>query len=154
MITKKHAAILALAACSLLIPCALSAKDKVERPFKIQGQGTIRVNLIDASYEATESGRATHTGFFTDEYSGFFNLETFMFASATGVLTAPNGDRLFWEELPDQPHVVYMTGGTGRFTGATGTFTYTTTDLNSTVDLNSMTITITYNYSGSGIITY
>lgn len=154
MTTKKQSAIIAITVCALLYPWPLGAKERVVRPVQIQGQGTIVVSLIDSSYEATETGRATHTGRFSNEYSGYFNLKTFMFASAAGISTAASGDQLFWEELPDQPHVAFWRGGTGRFEGASGSFVYATADLNVSVDLDSMTLVITYSYAGSGTIAY
>jgi hypothetical protein len=82
---------------------------------------------------ATEEGTASHLGSFTAVSLDIVDLAT---ATGTGTLTltAANGDKLFTttaggEEQFIPPNlslvrtVATITGGTGRFQGATGTFT-------------------------------
>jgi hypothetical protein len=152
MNTRKNKWIVTLAICALLMPCA-SASDKIERPFKMRAQGTLVASLIDGSYAAAESGQATHTGRLANEYSGYLDLQTLLFASGAGVMTASNGDELSWEVSGPSGAGVF-TGGTGRFEGATGALTWVVTDLTISFDLNSMTVTMVYVYTGSGTITY
>jgi hypothetical protein len=82
-------------------------------------------------------GNATHLGRFTYSYAGLLNINPDF--SGTGTLyydfVAANGDHLYSvgdgvgvavEGLPGTIHVVEVhtiTGGTGRFVGATGNFT-------------------------------
>jgi len=80
----------------------------------------------------TGEGTATHLGRFTATYQATVVLAT---SSGTGSLTfiAANGDRVFATDtghaVPTAPGVVTITeiatitGGTGRFAGATGGFT-------------------------------
>ena len=114
--------------------------------------GTIVASLFDGSYQATESGRATHTGTLENEYSGYLDLVTLQFVSGAGIATAANGDQASWEL--SGPNAGYWAGGTGRFEGATGLFTWVTTDIVVSVDLDSMTMTLVYSYNMSGTITY
>src|SRR5262249_21321618 len=78
-------------------------------------------------------GNATHLGLFTVEIPHLVDLTT---RTATGyyVFTAANGDTLIAEftgqagpsDIPGVPRIVEVatiTGGTGRFAGATGGFT-------------------------------
>lgn len=153
MIAKRYASLAALTIGALLTTGVMSAKDKVERPLKFQAQGTMVVSLIDDSYEAVESGQATHIGRFENNYTGYFDLDTLLFISGSGSMTAANGDELFWR-VTAPSGAGEFTGGTGRFENATGAFTWLTTDLIITVDLDSRTLTITYNYTGNGTVMY
>ncbi len=89
------------------------------------------------SLTGTGSGNATHLGRFAYSYAGVLNINPDF--SGTGTLyydfVAANGDHLYSvgegvgvavEGLPGTIHVVeahIITGGTGRFAGATGNFT-------------------------------
>lgn len=79
------------------------------------------------------SGNATHLGRFTAQYEFEVNLITFAGVGSSQFIAA-NGDRLLTEvegqgTVPTADGVSYIvethviTGGTGRFAGATGTFT-------------------------------
>jgi len=110
---------------------------KSEVPFKgsIQTLETLDFTgfpLVISS--AIGTGNATHLGLFTVtwEVEIDFSLEIPM-AIGSGVFTAANGDRLFTDmiglgtptEDPDVISIVEVqtiTGGTGRFAGATGSF--------------------------------
>ena len=81
----------------------------------------------------TGSGNATHLGLFTIEYEVTVNLATGAGPAAAQFVSA-NGDSLFCEGFgqgtdsgtPGVAMIVEsytITGGTGRFAGATGTFT-------------------------------
>ena len=79
----------------------------------------------------TEEGNATHLGRFTAASEDSVNIAT---TQSTGTLnlTAADGDRIFRRPPGDRvptPNVSFVTqtativGGTGRFAGATGSFT-------------------------------
>ena len=85
--------------------------------------------LVDGS----GSGHATHLGAYTVTFTFEVNLDDF---SATGFyeFVAANGDSLFTQVIgqgtvPDQDGISFLTashtitGGTGRFAGASGSFT-------------------------------
>ena len=91
------------------------------------------------------SGTGTHMGNFTSHCEFCCNTFTGRYGNASGVFIAANGDKLFWDnwgqvvmpEPGDPDHYINkwndpwkITGGTGRFKGATGsgmTHSYNTT---------------------------
>jgi hypothetical protein len=134
---KRHsfAASLALGLLSILaIAGPLAATEAT--PFRGSYEGSFTVTsatppFIDAFLEG--AGHATHLGRFTVTEPHHVNLET---ATGTGTFTfvAANGDTMTAdvnaEAFPtDDPDVLLIvehatiTGGTGRFAGATGSFT-------------------------------
>ena len=82
----------------------------------------------------TDTGEATHLGHFSAVYEDEVDLAT---ATGTGTftLTAANGDQLFTKYEGGQTDVgtvtlvATITGGTGRFAAATGTFTIVRTGI-------------------------
>ena len=83
--------------------------------------------------DATGVGNATHLGLFTYDLQAEVSLPS-LAASASAALIAANGDRIFGEGsgqgtpagAPNMVSIVEtytITGGTGRFAGATGNFT-------------------------------
>jgi len=85
---------------------------------------------------STGTGNATHLGRFNWELDVQINITdpALTTATGTGTLIAANGDILLTEFTAsainmDEPNVIFITevhtiiGGTGRFAGATGTFT-------------------------------
>lgn len=142
-----------LAFCFGLQTMEASAKNRVERPMKMRTEGVMVVNLLDGSYTAIEHGWATHLGAFTNEHSGYFDVENIVLLSATGTATAANGDQDFWVPGPE-PSTGLIIGGTGRLEGATGSFTWTTTSLEVSIDPDTMTATLVYSNDLSGTITY
>jgi hypothetical protein len=109
-----------------------------ETPFKgtVTAVETSRVDPPFVSIDREGTGTATHLGRFTEHVTLQANLET-EFATGTATFTAANGDTLTasvtGKATPTSPGVlsfveVYtITGGTGRFAGATGTFTLEST---------------------------
>jgi hypothetical protein len=105
-------------------------------PFKGSFEGDVTVTPLDppfvmADVEAT--GEATHLGKFTLEIPHVVNRAT-RTAVGTYEFTAANGDKVYAEftglaSPTEVPGVLYIeetaiiTGGTGRFAGATGSFT-------------------------------
>ena len=115
---------------------AVSAVAQQQLPFK----GTLAGVEVDQfeppstlMVNGTGSGNATHLGLFTIEYEVTVNLATGAGPAAAQFVSA-NGDSLFCEGFgqgtdsgtPGVAMIVEsytITGGTGRFAGATGTFT-------------------------------
>jgi hypothetical protein len=111
------------------------------------------VEPTTGAFQLTDWGWASHTGLFTNEGTGILNLATGEFLSGSGVLVAADGDELHWE-LAGVPNFVSYTGGTGRFTGATGGFpaVITSQELLSVNGDGTWTLAVTY--IGTGTITY
>jgi hypothetical protein len=121
----------------------------VERPFKIDGDVTV---TLYPSYYASATGNATHVGKYT----------SYAAVQGKGICTAANGDQLFWDEwtvgpwtypAPDKVTFTMMfkiTGGTGRFEGASGSFGPATT----TATFNDTYTGVTFSYSATGTILY
>jgi len=128
------------------------AKDQVERPFKLHGYGTAILNFDNGTWTfADKSGEATHLGLFTMPGAGTF-IPSF---TGTGSLLAANGDEVFWyveQAGPEYPAFFTITGGTGRFEGASGSFAIMTADEIAAWDGNLLIVT--HSLSGVGTITY
>jgi hypothetical protein len=108
---------------------ATDAKAASALPFKGTLEGT---ELIEgAAHHIDATGNATQLGLFTLA-SDFTVNETTATGSGTAVWTARNGDQILTSEtgaavvtfpIVTVSETYTMTGGTGRFAGATGTFT-------------------------------
>ena len=128
--------VLYLQMTALLLTAALAGSAAAEKkvPFRGSFQG---VDIADVQFpklfvDGSGSGNATHLGRFTVTYELEVDLlthETF----GSSVFTAANGDSLFTDiiglatptENADVVSIVEVhtiTGGTGRFAGATGSF--------------------------------
>ena len=134
---KRHssAASLALAVLAVLgLAGPTAAGEQV--PFKGSFEGTFTTTPIPgtptASLVVSGTGNGTHLGGFSVEIPHVVNFVT-RSAIGTYTFTAANGDLLFADFIghstPVAPGVVavveigVITGGTGRFDGATGEFT-------------------------------
>ena len=118
-----------------LLPIASPAAAQSPVPFKgdIQATEISTVNFPNLSVSATGSGNATHLGRFSVTYQVQVNLIT-IFGVDSYQFTAANGDILYAQGTgqgfttsdPTIDTIVEhntITGGTGRFAGATGSFT-------------------------------
>ncbi len=150
--------VLALAVCTLLPTMAAQAKDKVPRPFKMQAQTqqvwqVVQVGdeLIPVQLLSAEGwGVGTHCGLFYTALSGPPSPE----GVEEGFITSANQDQIYWGGLLTDPHQT-ITGGTGRFDGATGEFTYTILSMEVVgVDPVAGTMTVSLTWTASGTITY
>lgn len=123
MITKKHVMLISLLSCILGLSSLASQKHPVERPLKNVGQYHIVISLTDGSYVATGSGHTTLGGRFTSHLEGLAIMTPSgpVFISGFGVVTMANGDQLWFESSPGDS--IPITGGTGRFQGASGSAT-------------------------------
>ena len=143
---------LVAASAVLLASIAVSAV-AAETPFKgtVTAVETSQVVFPVASVIREGTGTATHLGKYTQHATLQVNVQTF-FGTGAATFTAANGDTLsasvVGQGTPIGPTVlsiveVYtITGGTGRFAGATGSFT-----LENTLDLTTHVSTGTF--SGS-----
>ena len=124
--------ILALAGTTLAAPALAGQK---ELPFKgiLQSVETYVVNPPIMSVTANGSGNATHLGQYAIRYEVEVNLETLL-GVGSAQLTAANGDILYanmsGQATPTGTTDVFnvveeftITGGTGRFANASGSFT-------------------------------
>jgi hypothetical protein len=105
-------------------------------PFKGEIEGRYEVTVIPpvGTFAGSGSGHATHLGKFTYQFPHEVDFGTVPPAgNGVYIFTAPNGDTLEAEftgySSPVEPGIVFVvedavvTGGTGRFVNATGTFT-------------------------------
>ena len=99
----------------------------------MQAVETHVVTFPTFTLDATGSGNATQLGLFTMSFQGEVFIPT-LSGTASAILVAADGSRLFADGLgqgtpTENPNVVSIvevytiTGGTGRFAGATGSFT-------------------------------
>ena len=152
MIAIKHLMAMALGACLLGVSASGSQKNPVERPHKGVVHLTAVINLEDGSFVATSVGWSTHFGQSTHIATGIMAPDGAII-SASGIITASNGDEIWFEALPDGTPVI--NGGTGRFEDATGTQTLVEMwDVEITEDPETNTRTMSYSARLEGTITY
>ena len=140
----------ALAVCALVLPVVGNAKHPVERPFKASGIVTHQESNPDYSGSMEVVGTATHLGKFVSQARWVFNASTFtLYVRAD--FTAANGDTLqaefpAWIVDPvtgfSDSGVATITGGTGRFANATGSYVATFSGAN--LDIFNLEGTISY----------
>lgn len=133
--SMKASTYLTMAAVLLTLALADPAAAKELVPFhgSVQGVEIDVVQFPTLFVDGSGTGIASHLGRFTVTWDVTVNL---LDSSATGSFhfTAANGDSIFTEivgqaeptETPGVAHIVEIntiTGGTGRFAGATGSFT-------------------------------
>ena len=121
----------------VLVSTTFAAPAAVERQLLLKGSFEAVETHEFASaimfVDATGSGNATHLGMFTYNLQAEVSLPS-LAASASATLVAANGDILFGEGSGQgtptgTPNIVSIvetytiTGGTGRFAGAAGSFT-------------------------------
>ena len=129
----------------VLVSATFAAPAEKELLFKgsIQSQEEYVVNFPQMSVTANGSGNAAQLGRYTVSYSVEVNLLTNAGTGAVAEFIAANGDSLFAQGsgqaaetgTPGVFNVVEnytITGGTGRFAGASGTIT-----LDRTVDIST-----------------
>ena len=141
--------VLALAVCAALLSTTASAKDQVTRSIlHLQGNVTLVVDLSDWSFEAEDWGNASHGGRFTNQGWGYMLPGGYLVGE--GILTAANGDQLFWTM---RGPTCTFTGGTGRFEGATGGFIFVFGPPEITFEDGLMIVKFSY-MGAEGTITY
>ena len=128
--------IVALLLAILVVGTTLAASARKQLPFKgsFQAVETHQPNLPTVFVTATGSGEATQLGRYTVSYQVAVNVQTGVGTGLSAEFVAANGDSLFAEgsgqatptETPGVMSIVEtytITGGTGRFADASGTFT-------------------------------
>ena len=123
-----------LALVALAVPMRAAAADRV--PLKATETGTFQLlgpcQTSGIIVDVTGSGHATHLGNFTTHYHECFDPATGAVTDGSFTLTAANGDTILGtyggqvSPTGDQTVFAYddpgvITGGTGRFAGASGT---------------------------------
>ena len=142
----------ALAVCALLPLAWASQKNPVPRPFKMQAHSQMVVSLVDYSTVATAWGEATHCGKCASLGWGLFNPLAWELIGS-GKIIAANNDEIFFD-CPNTIQTV-ITGGTGRFEGATGEFFVVSMDLTGMeTDPVANTMTLSFVWTASGTICY
>jgi hypothetical protein len=128
--------IVALLLAILVVGTTFAASARKQLPFKgsLEAVETHQPNLPTVFVTATGSGEATQLGRYTVSYQVTVNVQTGAGTGLSAEFVAANGDSLFAEgsgqatptETPGVMKIVEtytITGGTGRFAGARGTFT-------------------------------
>lgn len=119
---------------ALYLAAGLASAVAAETPFRgsLQAVEIPTIHFPIVSLEGSGTGNATQLGKFTVIYQAEVNLITFVATGSTEFMAA-NGDRVF-ADFVGQSHptgtanliliveTYTITGGTGRFSGATGTF--------------------------------
>lgn len=142
----------ALALCALLPVMMASQKNPVTRPFKMQARSQNVASLVDGNFTATAWGQATHCGQCVSLRWGTLNLVTGE-ATGSGKIIAANGDEIFFDN-PNMSQSV-ITGGTGRFEGATGEFFIVSIERTGMeIDPVAGTMTQSFVWTVSGTISY
>jgi hypothetical protein len=155
-------ALLVLAIAALAVVCAMpasAAKGGTDRPYKASGSLTGNVDLVNFPFAWDVKGPSisSHLGNAPSEVAG--NLVSPNFAVT---ITAANGDKLYGAWLTDLPatgtcpagsdpfhNLQSWTGGTGRFTNATGTV-----DVKGCNSIDFITGTFVITFTSTGTISY
>ena len=125
---------LALAVVALSPASASANAGGTDRPFMGTVSGTVSLNVLTGAMTADGEGVATHLGEYTTSLEGTATITpTGVFGSGTQTIVAANGDELtgtYTLSTPGAPGVAHtttivstITGGTGRFSDASGTVT-------------------------------
>ncbi len=125
----------------------------VTRTLKATVDVTITLDFNTGTWTGWEVGKCTHLGRFTNSSSGTLDPNTGAPAGGGGTITAANGDEVKWEFGPTGDALI--TGGTGRFEGATGIFVPGPSEnLKMEPGSEPGILVVTYSYVGTGTITY
>lgn len=157
-----------LLAAGLLAPTALHASaEGVDRPFVSRSSGVSTIKLLTGHMHNTSTGTATHFGAFTRvdlaQLVPHPGAPTGVLSTST--LTTANGDRMLMDcvgtstSADNNLHsttvvTCTVTGGTGRFTDATGSIVSTTQSARTAVDTATMTASYTSESTAKGTISY
>ena len=153
---------LVLAVVTMSPAAAMGAAKGTDRPLKGTTTSTATVSLITGVGTIVSSGHLSHLGAVTgssDQQFALVGPNGFSF-TGTGTTVAANGDELFTTVSgmgtlgpPVQSTGVNtITGGTGRFADASGT--YTTTNVSTSVSIVGSIETVTSTVTIKGTISY
>jgi hypothetical protein len=127
---------LVLAVAAVSPSAAMAAANGTDRPLTGAGTGTTTLNLATLAATAEATGHISHVGAFTGHFDAVFTItgaSTFTY-TGTGTDVAANGDKLFsaiagsgtfTATTAESTETDTITGGTGRFAGASGVYTET-----------------------------
>jgi hypothetical protein len=150
--TKTAAIVVAgLTACAILLGANATADQPRTKDLKFHGQNVVMVDLWSPAFNwiiLEETGEMTHVGRYVCEGGGWFGPGGIQ---GSGTLTTASGDVLLWKA--DGPTVT-LTGLSGRFTGAVGSFEAVRTVTNVEFSPDGRYQIITYSQEGVGTITY
>ena len=150
---------LVLAVVAMTPAPAMGAANGTDRPLTGTGTATTTVNLTTGAGTSVGSGPLSHLGAVTSSDQLQFALvgpNGFSF-TGTATIVAANGDELFTTVSgtgtlgpPVQNMVVNtITGGTGRFADASGTFTTVGVSTSSSIVGSIETVTIDSSFTGT-----
>ncbi len=155
---------LLLAVAAVSPAAALGKANGTDRPVSGKSSSTTTINIATGLGTNDGTGQATHLGKFTshDDFTSFtITGNTFSFAG-TETDVAANGDKLFStftgsgtftsSNTSEITAVQTVTGGTGRFTDASGTLTSAVTG--TTVSVVGSTVTTRNTFTTQGRISY
>jgi hypothetical protein len=162
--------LISLLALAVVAPGATVAKrGGTDRPSKGNGSGTTTFNVATSPFPGSTEGTARLSHLGKTSYSSTFAVtltgpDTFTI-TGTQTLVAANGDRLFLSFTgtgtftpfgtgqTSEALVTYtVTGGTGRFDGASGILTGTVSTI--VVSVDGSTATGTHTFTAKGKISY
>jgi hypothetical protein len=131
MTKLKAAALAAILALAVLIPASAPAQTGgTAVPIQGNGSGSITINTVTGALTGQESGNLSHLGRYSLRLQGSASTDADGTVSGSGTVTivAADGDQLTGTFKVTggngtQRVVVTITGGTGRFTNASGTLT-------------------------------
>ena len=115
----------ALLACALALPLNAQDKHQVTRPVKASSVMTAHytpTSPTTADFVNEEEGVSTFLGRFHQLSSGTTSFVTGLL-TASGTITAANGDTVYWTFDPALGFII--DGGTGRFENASGYMLWT-----------------------------
>lgn len=152
-------------ALGVLAPAtALGKAGGTDRPIQGNGSGTTVVDLGTLAFVTDGTGTVSHLGQTTVHIDGVLTPtgpSTFTVAGPL-TLTAANGDQLFGDFIGSGENVASggstgstattITGGTGRFTGASGSVSGPFTQ--TPISMSATTATFATTFSLSGTISY
>jgi len=135
---------LCLAVCALLPMASSSASVQVERPIYVEGTGTILDVMSGPPYTYFSEGVANHIG----RHSCVCKLSSLDYGRC--LVFAANGDQLYFEM---NGGTMTITGGTGRFNNASGSWDSVVTSESYSMDpWGGVVASVTY--EGEGTIVY
>ena len=143
-----------LAIFALALPVYGSEKNPVERPVKGRGEIEITASLLDGSFSSPNWGESTVIGRYTNIGHGVLDPTSGAILYAHGTIVAANGDQINWTQEGPSGGAVF-TGGTGRFEAVTGGFSWQPAgEIEVTLDLEKMTMTMRFAFTLEGTIRY
>ena len=151
----KRIALTTLTAGALALQAWGNPAHPVARPFWGIATVTWTINMLTGEATGNETGAATYLGNYLNESTAIYSTDpaNFGIVSATGTVTTADGDQCFWVMTPDQPGVVQVTGGTGRFEGLTGELAAVSSE-EPIISVAFPIMTVTLTYKAAGTLTY